>query len=215
MKEWFDLHKDLATVKEWFDLHKALNEHEPNLKSISGGLIPDSKVNCDDTELVGETIQSKLDNMVIEDVSIKRKDKVRLFKPLLTTTKIWKNNVHINSLILFTRLTALMNSEDDIAANVCYEFTPELTALIKDGTMKKAPKSVLQNHLFIIEKLITSKDHDVCVTDGGTLLHKFYWPKSAYGEVLDQCKKYVKISKDEKNKSINVVFDGYSDKNST
>ena len=88
MKEWFDLHKDLVTVKEWFDLHKALNEHEPNLKSISGGLIPDSKVNCDVTELVGETIQSKLDNMVIEDVSIKRKDKVRLFKPLLTTTKI-------------------------------------------------------------------------------------------------------------------------------
>ena len=67
-----------------------------------------------------------------------------------------------------------MNSEDDIAANVCYEFTPELTALIKDGTMKKPPKPVLQNHLFSIAKLITSKDQDVCVTDGGTLLHKFY-----------------------------------------
>ena len=107
MKEWFDLHKDLATVNKWFDLHKALNEHEPNLKSISGGLIPDSKVNCDGTELVGETIQSKLDNIVIEDVSIKRKDKVQLFKPLLTTTKVWNNNVHVNPLILFTRLTAL------------------------------------------------------------------------------------------------------------
>ena len=33
--------------------------------------------------------------------------------------------------------------------------------------------------------------------------------------MLDQCKKYVKISKDEKKKSINVVFDGYSDINST
>ena len=50
--------------------------------------------------------------------------------------------------------------------------------------------------------------------NGGTLLHKVYPPKSTYGEVLKKCIKYVK-SKYEKYKSINVVFGGYSDINST
>ena len=42
--------KDLAIMKEWFDLHIAFNQHEPNLKSLSSGLIADSKINCDDAE---------------------------------------------------------------------------------------------------------------------------------------------------------------------
>ena len=94
--------KDLETMKEWFDLHIPFNQHEPNLKSLSSGLIEDSKINCDD-ESVGETIQSKLDNMIMEDISIKRKDKVKTFESLLPTTKIGDSNVHINPLISFTR----------------------------------------------------------------------------------------------------------------
>ena len=62
--------------------------------------------------------------MVMEDVSIKRKDKVQTFESLLPTTKIGGNIVHINPLILFARLTALMNSEDNIGAYFCYELTP-------------------------------------------------------------------------------------------
>ena len=177
-------------------------------------MIADSRVNCDDAELAGETINSKLDNMVMEDVSIKRKEKVQTFESLLPTTKIGNNNVHINSLILFTRLTALMNSEDDIAANFCSEVTTEPTALFKDGMMRKPPNSALQNHLFSTAESISPKDHDVCVIDGGTLLHKVHWPKSTYGEVLDHYMKYVK-SKYKNYKSINVIFDGYSDTNST
>ena len=33
--------KDIAIVKDWFDLHTTFNRHEPNLKSISSGLIAD------------------------------------------------------------------------------------------------------------------------------------------------------------------------------
>ena len=101
--------------------------------------------------------------MVMEDVSIKRKDKVQTFEALLPTTKTGNNNVHINSLILFIRLTALMNSEDDIDADFWYELTPEPTALSKDGMMMKPPKSVLRNHLFSTAESITSKYSDVSV----------------------------------------------------
>ena len=66
--------KDLETMKERFDLHIPFNQHEPNLKTLSSGFIADSKINCDDAESAGETIQSKLDNMIMEDISIKRKD---------------------------------------------------------------------------------------------------------------------------------------------
>ena len=61
---------------------------------------------------------------------------------------------------------------------------------------------------------MTSQDHDVCVIDGGTLLHKAFWPKSTDGVVLEQYVQYVK-TKYGKCKSVNVVFDGYSVKNST
>ena len=101
--------------------------------------------------------------MVMEDVSIKRKDKVQTFESLLPTTKTGNNNVHINPLILFIRLTALMNSEDDIDADFWYELTPEPTALSKDGMMMKPPKSVLRNHLFSTAESITSKYSDVSV----------------------------------------------------
>ena len=147
-------------------------------RTLSNSLIADSRVNCDGAELVWETVHSKLDNMVMEDVSIKRKGKVKMLESLSATTKIENNNVHINPLIMFTRLTALMNSEVDIAASFCYELTAEPTALFWDGMIRKTPKSVLRNHLFSTEESITPKDHGVCVIDGGTLLYKVYWPKS-------------------------------------
>ena len=65
-------------------------------RTLSNSLIADSRVNCDGAELVWETVHSKLDNMVMEDVSIKRKGKVQMLESLLATTKIENNNVHIN-----------------------------------------------------------------------------------------------------------------------
>ena len=135
--------KDLGTMKEWFDLHIAFDQHDPNRKNISSSLVTDSRINCDDAKLVGESIHSKLGDMVMEDLRIKRKDKVQTFESLLPTTKIENNNAHIKPLTLFTRLTALVNSEDDIAANFCYELTSKPTTLLKDGMMRKPPKSVL------------------------------------------------------------------------
>ena len=80
--------------------------------------------------------------------------------------------------------------------------------------MRKPGKFVLRNHLLSTAESMTPQDHDVCVIDGGTLLHKAFWPKSTYGDVLEQYVQHVK-TKYGKCKSVNVVFDGYSDKNST
>lgn len=115
-------------MKEWIDLHIVFDQYEPNLKRISSGLIADSNVNCDDAELVLETVQSKLDNMAMEDTSIKRKDKVQMLESLLTTAKIGSNNVHIKPLILLTPLTALINSGEGIASIFCYKLNLQLSS---------------------------------------------------------------------------------------
>ena len=59
-----------------------------------------------------KTIQSRVDNMTIDDISIKRKDKVLTFEYLLPTLKIGNSEFYITPLILFIRFIALMNSED-------------------------------------------------------------------------------------------------------
>jgi len=63
--------------------------------------------------------------MIMEDVSIKRSDKVLTFENLLPTTKIGDKAVRISPSILFSSLTTLVNFSDEIGENFCYELTPE------------------------------------------------------------------------------------------
>ena len=53
--------------------------------------------------------------------------------------------VHIDPNILFTRLTAIVQNEDDIAAQFYYQLTPEPTTLFKDGLIRKTSKSDMRN----------------------------------------------------------------------
>ena len=101
---------DLATVKDWFDLHEPFGKSKPCLKSLSSGSVG-NELNCDDAEIVGSAIQHSLDGMCMEDVTIKRNSKVKIFQDLLPTT-IGEKKVFINSTILFSHLTALTNFRD-------------------------------------------------------------------------------------------------------
>ena len=56
-------------------------------------------------------------------------------------------NVHIDPLILFTCLTAILQCQTDSAENFDYELTPEPASLFKEGIMQKPQKAVLRDLL--------------------------------------------------------------------
>ena len=166
--------KDLMTLIDWFDAHEPFNANVPALRSLSSGLTAteDDNVNCDNVEEVGRKIQKKLDNVCMEDATIKRSDQVKTLISLQPGIKMDDKTVHIDPLILFARLTALLQRDDESTDKFRYELTPEPTSLFKDGMMRKANKSVLRNFFLDKNKPADDVQADTCIIDGGALLHK-------------------------------------------
>ena len=204
---------DLATVQNWFDLHEPFDKSKPRLKSLPSGLVG-YELNCDDAEMVGLTIQCSLDGMCMEDVTIKRNNsKVKTFQDLLPTTTVGEKKVFISPAILFSRLTALTNFRDDVEENFSFELTPEPTSLFKQGMMRKPTKVNLRNHLIESENTVTLDVRNVCIIDGGMPLHKLYWLKTTFSDVLDQYISYLRRCVTYK--TVSCVFNGYSNDAST
>ena len=121
----------------------------------------------------------------------------------------WINRLYTLT-ILFSRVTAILSSDDDVAQYFEYELTPEPTPLFKDSMMRKRTMSVLRNALLNQVASTTYIDYQACVIDGGALLHKVWWPpKSTYGEVFNQYVEFVTRKYGKYDKVI-VVFDGYT-----
>ena len=104
------------------------------LRSLSTGLTAsnDDKINCDDAENVGIQIQKKLDGVCFGEISMKRIDQIR------SLVSLQDNKVEINPLVLFGRLTTLVQRQEDIKAQFNCELTPESSSLFKDGLMQKS-----------------------------------------------------------------------------
>ena len=83
-------------------------------------------INCYDVQNVGRAIHAKLDNC-IDDAKIKRADCIRTLQVLHVGVKVDKKLVHIDPSILFTRLTAIVETDDNVADHFEFEVTPELT----------------------------------------------------------------------------------------
>lgn len=204
---------DLQKLVAWFDIHDPFQPNEPLLRSLSSGLAAKEtdKVNCDDAEQVGQNIQASLNGVCVENCKIKRNDQIRTLEHLRPGVKIGEKTIHIDPLILFTRLAAIVHRESDPIEQFNYELTPEPSSLFKDGLMRKPNKATLRNTLLV--KVEPSKDVAAksCVIDGGALLHKVKWfPDSTFGDVLKLYVNYVE-RKCVRFEHVSVVFDGYSD----
>ena len=205
--------EDLMKLLTWFQIHDPFDINVGTLRSISSGITASEEgdINCDDAENVGKEIQKQNDNITVEDASIKRKARVKTLQSLQPGVKIDKKTVHIDPTILFTRLTAILQGEEDIAEQFRYELTPEPTSLFKEGMMRKVQKSNLRNYILDMVPSCECTDAEVCVVDGGALLHKVSWQSnSKYNEVANQYVSYVK-TRYKKYAKVCVVFDGYTD----
>ena len=87
---------------------------EFRLESLSTGLVASDDINCDNAKAVGKVIQNALDNICIEDAVIPRKTQVRTLQFLKSGVKIVSKTVYIDPLILFTRLTALIQRDGKV-----------------------------------------------------------------------------------------------------
>ena len=118
-----------------------------SLKSLSTGLFGSDNINCDNAEAVGEATQNPLDNICIEDAVIQIKALVYTLQLLKSGVKIDSRTVHINPLILFTRLTVSIQRDQNVEQNFKYKLSSESSTMFKNKMMQKNWKSVLRNHL--------------------------------------------------------------------
>ena len=140
---------NLQKVLLCFSCHDTFDLAEFCIKSLHTGLVASDDINCDNAETAGETIQNAFSNICIEDTVISRKARVGTLQFLKPDFKIDSKTVDIDPLILFTRLTALIQRDGKVEENFKNELTPEPTTLFKNGICKISGKSVLRNHLII------------------------------------------------------------------
>ena len=163
--------------------HNPFSKTDKNLKSISTGILGTKDVTCDSAEKVGQKIHKKLDNMMVQDVKIKRNYMITSLVSKASKVQIEKKEVVINPSVLFIRLSALARREENMEKYFKYELTTEPMSLFKDSLMRKPDKSSLRNILLTKEdtKTVCTKT----VLDGGSMLHHVFWPpNSTYRELL-------------------------------
>ena len=202
-------HDDVAKVVEWFNQHDPFDPCISGLRSLSTGItaMAADGINCHIAEEVGENIQKKLDGVVFPDAKIKRSEKVRTLATLYGSVAIGKDDkIALHPTVLFTRLVAIAQREEDVSKFFKFELSPEPASLFKNGSMRKADKSQLRKMLADHLTCETLPDTDVFVLDGGALLHKVKWVN---GETYKQIvQRYVQMVK-KKYGQCCVVFDGY------
>ena len=109
---------DLRKIYAWFNRHNTFDSNN-SLRSLPSDLTAteNDNINCDDVESVGENVHAGLDNVCVENAKIQRKDQVKTLEYLRPGVKIDSTNVHINPLILFTHLSAILQRETDSVDN--------------------------------------------------------------------------------------------------
>ena len=200
--------QDLSKIQEWFDQHEPFDLNEPRLRSLSSGLTATNGdgINCDQTEIVGAKIQKTLDNVTVLEASIRRNEQIQSLDHLYPGLKVDKQKVHINPTLLFSRLIAIVQREEDMVPYFNYELTTVPTSLFKDDRMRKPVKAQLTKALSDSVPLSERSMEAMYVLDGGALLHRVKWAKKAMYK--DVAKQYVKYVRSKYGQSC-IVFDGY------
>ena len=108
--------------------------------------------------------------------------------------EIDKEKIHVDLMLLFSRLLVLIERGEKIRKYFRFERTAFPTSLFKNGMMRKANKSKLVKAL---KKNVSSNsyqaDQSFHVLDGGALLHKVKWlPNTSCQSILNQYSRYVK-----------------------
>ena len=161
----------------WIENHNPFDDNEP-LRSIATGLTATEGdgINCDEAEKIGQAIQNQLDGISITEATVKKKDQIKTLELLKMGVEIDKEKIHVDSMLLFSRLLLLIERGEKIREYFRFERTAFPTSLFKNGMMRKTNKSKLAKAL---KKSVSSNSYQANqsfhVLDGGALLHKAKW----------------------------------------
>ena len=124
-----------------------INQNSVRLSSSDLTAADDDGVNCDQTEQVGAKLHKQLDKVCVIHASIKRSDYVPSLDLLHPGILVDRKEVHINPALLFSRLIAIVQREEDMSPFFDYELTTIPTSLFKDNGLRKTDKAQLAKGL--------------------------------------------------------------------
>jgi len=203
--------KDTQSVMDFLVERKPFAK-EPQLQSLSSGIIGDESVNVDAARPAGTCILESMEGISVQDFKFSRKKQVTTLAACLYVT-VDEEKVEIDPKVLYQRLLVAGNGtvEPDILFQ--YELCSYPTSLFDTNLrMRNADKATLQQALFKEAPKSIIKVEPVGMTfviDGGALLQRLPWPKcSTYGAICLLYSKY--IDRHFSAGEVVIVFDGYS-----
>jgi hypothetical protein len=120
----------LKKIQEWFNCHEPFDKIAVTVIWFNGY----RWLNPDKTEEV--VIQLQLNGKSILEGSIKRSDHIKPLSHLQPAIQVEKQKVHIDPTILFSRLIAIAEREENMKPYFDYELSSFPTSLFKDGFMR-------------------------------------------------------------------------------
>ena len=205
-------YEDYKMFRDWLEQRNPFTSVDEHLHSLTSGWVSisgEDLVNCERSENIGASIQQTLDGQNLATATVQRKTCIRPLEALGNVVKRDKEQVHVNPIILFTRLTAIAERENDVEKYFSFGMTPYPTSLFKESFMRKADKASLRRAIMSDDEAVGKEQIDknsLYVIDGGALLHRVRWIKDSTSNALAQL--YVSYVRRHYG-SAHVIFDGY------
>ena len=148
---------DCQKFYNWFEIRNPFSMKDGNLYSLSTDIVSvhgKEKVNCEEAEEIGARVQESLNDLKFSETKIKRKDRfVALDSLTRSIGNDEKDPICVNPTLLFTRLAAIAEREENVEIYFDFELTHRPHSLFKDELMRKPDKSSLRNILLTDEAM--------------------------------------------------------------
>ncbi|CAB3252778.1 unnamed protein product [Arctia plantaginis] len=125
-----------------------------------------------------------------------------------STVKVHDEEVPIDPVLLFQRMSVTKTFEDGIETFFAYDLAPYPLSLFDAAGMRKTMKSALYDCFQSVNAEVDCTNA-AYVIDGGYLLHHVVWDREETFNVIFE--KYVQYLRRHYGHTVTVVFDGYSD----
>lgn len=117
----------------------------PQLLSIVNGLVGGDEIDCWNAWEVGRQGMNLIVGGNFEDISMKRKNKVRSLCTVNSKVKINDYVISIESTILFQRIIKLDSSKEEFSSYFCYEMASIPLSIFDEFAMREADSSKIIN----------------------------------------------------------------------
>ncbi len=184
--------KDTLTV-----LLQYLQERNPfssdsSLRSIATGVHAHPTVNVDKAVAIGDMILTSMNGTTPAEYTFKKRNQAVTLGLKSSSVKINGDRIQIDPLLLFQRLTTVIQSSDDLESAFKHELCSYPSALFDSSLLlREADKPALADAIWKACECEApadiSEDGIEYVLDGGALLQRIPWSRgSTYGDICHQ-----------------------------